>query len=70
MCRHRRPNRDRRRRLSRHRPGADAGSHIAGPEVAQTIQLADNVSEFLEQADLTDERNEIAYQNAEKLMRI
>ena len=38
--------------------------------MAQTIQLADNVSEFLEQADLTDERNEIAYQNAEKLMRI
>ena len=33
--------------------------------------VRDNVSEFLEQPDLTDdERNAIAYQNAEKLMRI
>lgn len=33
--------------------------------------VRDNVSEFLEQADLTDdERDAIAYQNAEKLMRI
>ena len=33
--------------------------------------VRDNVSDFLEQADLTDdERNAIAYQNAEKLMRI
>jgi uncharacterized protein len=33
--------------------------------------VRDNVSEFLEQADLTeDERSAIAYRNAEKLVRI
>lgn len=50
---------------------AEVGAHRIIHSEDFPYVVRDNVSEFLEQADLTDgERSAIAYRNAEKLMRI